>query len=407
MGWPLTCRKIPSFAILPNMERSPTASRRVLLVIPANGIDGRARLRGIFRYLNDHPRWETVLITTRTEALGERLPAELAAGCDGLITSAEPELHSVISSAAATGLPTIIANEALQDLSNMSPTCSAVILDDMEIGRTAAAHLLEQGSFASYAYYTVDDRIWSRRRYEGFKKALRPHVVNALLAGTTDEVGWLKSLPKPTAVFASNDLAARRILAFAHGAGIRMPRECNVVGCDNDVLVCQSATPRLTSIKPNFEQVGFVAARTLDRLMDGLPVPKISVVKGCEIIVRESTHGLSPSTQLVRRATEFISSHACRGIGVPDVAAHLHVSRSLLDLRYREVRKTSVFESILDVRLAAVCRELRTTRTPIGKITRLCGFNNPASLKRLFRNRYNMTMREFRNQAGEVPPSAP
>lgn len=380
------------------MSKLPTEPRRVILVIPTNGIDGRARMRGIFRYLNDHPTWDTVLITTRTEAAGGRLAREIATGYDGLIISAEPDIYDVISSTLAVRRPTVIANESLLRLSDRSPHCRAVILDDEEIGATAAHHFRAQGAFASYAFYSIDDRLWSRRRCAGFTKALPPQSVTSLFAGQASETDWLKGLPKPTAVFASNDLAAKRIVSFAREAGIRLPHDCNVIGCDNDVLICQGTTPRLTSIQPNFEEIGWVAAKALDNLMNGKAVPKTSVVKGCEVIVRESTHGLSPATRLTTRAAEFIAANACRGIGVDDVAVHLHVSRSLLDLRYREVRKTSVFADILATRLAAVRRELRNSKTPIGKITKSCGFNDPASLKRLFKNRYGLSMRAYREQ---------
>ena len=121
------------------MSKLPTEPRRVILVIPTNGIDGRARMRGIFRYLNDHPTWDTVLITTRTEAAGGRLAREIATGCDGLIISAEPDIYDVISSTLAVRRPTVIANESLLRLSDRSPHCRAVILDDEEIGATSTA----------------------------------------------------------------------------------------------------------------------------------------------------------------------------------------------------------------------------------------------------------------------------
>ncbi len=368
------------------------------MVIPTNGIDGRARLRGILRYFNDHPTWDAVLITTRTEAINGRLAQEIATGCDGLIISAEPDIYDIISSSLKAKIPTVIANEALLELSDRSPHCRAVILDDEEIGAKAAHHLKAQGTFASYAFYTVDDRLWSRRRYIGFARGLHPLPVKTLFANEASETDWLNALPKPTAIFASNDLAAKRITSFAQSVHIQLPHECNIIGCDNDILVCQATNPRLTSIKPNFEEIGYVAAQSLDKLMRGNAVQKTTVVKGCEIVIRESTHGLSPATQLINRAVEFIRANACRGIGVVDVASHLHVSRSLLDLRYREIRKSSVFEDILSIRLTAICHELRNSNIPIGRVTRLCGFKNPASLKRLFRNRYGMSMREYRER---------
>ena len=377
------------------MNHAPVPNR-IILVIPTNGIDGRARMRGVFRYIDNHSAWETILITKRTEVVGGSLAQECAAGCDGMIVSAEPDIYEPVASALSTGIPTILANEALLELSNASSNCRAVILDNEEIGRTAARHFKSLGLFATYAFYTCDKGFWSQRRCDGFVKELQPTPVDVLGIGDADEVAWLRSLPKPTALFAANDLAAKRITTFARSTGIDIPRDCNIIGCDNDLLVCQGTRPRLTSIKPNFEQVGWESARALDRLLTGKAVPKVTVVKGCEIFSRESTVGLTPATRLVLRATEYIAANACRGIGVEDVAAHLHVSRSLLDLRYREVRKSSVFADILENRLVALRRELAETSTPIGKLTSRCGFTDEASLKRLFRKKYGQTMRQYR-----------
>ena len=72
------------------------------------------------------------------------------------------------------------------------------------------------------------------------------------------------------------------------------------------------------------------------------------------------------------------------------------MSRSLLDLRFRQVRGNSVLKEILEVRLAEVRRQLTKTDHTILQIGRDCGFNDPDNLKRLFRSRYGMSMRQFR-----------
>lgn len=82
---------------------------------------------------------------------------------------------------------------------------------------------------------------------------------------------------------------------------------------------------------------------------------------------------------------------------VQDVADYLNVSRSLLDLRFREHLGESVYASILNVRLEEVKRQLRTTSDQIGQIAVDCGWENPASLKNLFKRLYGVSMRDWRN----------
>ncbi len=83
-----------------------------------------------------------------------------------------------------------------------------------------------------------------------------------------------------------------------------------------------------------------------------------------------------------------------------DVVSHLGVSRSLLDIRFRQVCGKSVLEDILDVRLAEVRRQLVKTNHTILQIGKNCGFNDPDNLKRLFKKRFGMSMRDYRNSQG-------
>ena len=91
-----------------------------------------------------------------------------------------------------------------------------------------------------------------------------------------------------------------------------------------------------------------------------------------------------------------MTGSACDGIKPADVVSHVGVSRSLLDLRFRQVAGKSILEDILDVRFAEVRRQLKETDRTILQIGRDCGFNDPDNLKRLFHKRFGMSMREFR-----------
>ena len=78
-------------------------------------------------------------------------------------------------------------------------------------------------------------------------------------------------------------------------------------------------------------------------------------------------------------------------------------SRSLLDLRFRQVCGKSVLEDILDVRLAEVRRRLKDTNHTILQIGCNCGFKGPDNLKHLFKKRFGLSMREFRVQNTSRP----
>ena len=103
---------------------------------------------------------------------------------------------------------------------------------------------------------------------------------------------------------------------------------------------------------------------------------------------------------LVRRAKDLIDRHALEGITAADVVARLHVSRSLADLRFREVTGTSILEAILERRLSEVRRLLSSTDLRISEIAMRCGYRDANYLKNIFKKRFGMPMREFRRRLG-------
>lgn len=214
-----------------------------------------------------------------------------------------------------------------------------------------------------------------------------------------DELGrWLEELPKPAAVFGANDLFASEVITVCERLGLKVPQQVSVIGCDNAPLIFANTHPALTSLQLPFRELGYRAAATLGMLLKGRKPPRDTVrVSGTKLFERGSSAAVPPATLLVERAREYIAAHACSGIRTNDVIVYCGVSRSLLDLRFRQIAGKSILEEILDVRLSEVKRLLGETDRRIGQIGHDCGFNDPDNLKRLFRKRFGMSMRDYRN----------
>ena len=99
----------------------------------------------------------------------------------------------------------------------------------------------------------------------------------------------------------------------------------------------------------------------------------------------------------MQKALAYIDRHALEGIGVADVVQHLKCSRRLADLRFRELQGNSIMQTIIERRLDEVRRRLAGTNEKIDTIASACGFDNSNYLKNLFKRRFGMSMREFRN----------
>ena len=280
--------------------------------------------------------------------------------------------------------------------------------DSVATGRLAAKELLLTG-FHSFAFVPYPQpRFWSDDRERGFKDAL---ALNGLTCETfaggrhsPQSVVWQKALrcwvtqlPKPCGIFAANDSIAAEVLTAAAHAELDVPREIAVCGVDNFAPICESTTPSLTSVQPDFTGEGRLAAELLDRMMEGEPpVRRESAVGIRTIVARDSTAAQSQAGRFVQRVLAYIGREATSGIGVGDVAKRFKVSPSLLELRFRQFQKESLYSAILRIRLEEVRRRLRETDAPIEQITFDCGWENPLPPKVLFKKRFGVTMREWR-----------
>jgi len=96
----------------------------------------------------------------------------------------------------------------------------------------------------------------------------------------------LKTQPRPTAIFASNDDMAIGVLAAAHRAGLAVPEDVSVAGFD-DSPAASSVWPRLTTVRQPIPRLAQVATTMLiDRIESG--EPKRPQELELKLVIRES-----------------------------------------------------------------------------------------------------------------------
>ena len=378
--------------------------KRVLVALRLQGIAGQEKLSGIFRYLGDSPEWDVRFIRSAQEFTAARVKTAIADGYDGFIVSI-PDAERAAEPLADTDIPTIVMDIHSPALSARRKNIVFIRNSPEEIGRSAANHLLSIGRCRSYAFVHHQSVMqWSVDRFNAYRDTLREHGFECHELKSPDGV---EKLERPVGVFAANDDRGYDVIEFCRANQLRVPEDIAVIGINNDTLVCENCHPRLSSIQPDFEQEGYLAAETLSRMMHPAPctphpAPRTLFVGVKQVVRRESTAELSLSGKLVQRALVYIRRNALKGISVTDVAAHLHVSRRLADLRFRELQGTTIGETIISERLMEVKRLLRETKDPIDAIAVRCGYENPNYLKNLFKRRFAMTMREFRNRSNKA-----
>ena len=365
----------------------------------------REFITGISRFIRRNRGWHVTLADNFTD-FDVDLLSNVESNYDGIITI-RPHSREAMNAILKAKIPIAMLGTSGSDFKPKRNGIVMVCGNDIAIGQAAAAHIDMLGAFRSYAYVsTIAKTSWSKAREKGFTSRLRERgEVSSLNSpfpeGSPMDIKYLtekiSALPKPAALMAAYDNRAIQVITACRTASIDIPREVSLIGVDNDCFLCDFATPSLTSISTNAAQKGEAAAAELDRMIRGRQRrSKIIIINDTRVVERETTAPVSPSKNLVERALLFIQSNASADIRPRDVVRHLKVSRSLADERFRKMTGRSLGEEITRVRLDAVKKKLIDTDIPIGRITELCGFTAPNYLKRLFRDNFGMSMKQFR-----------
>jgi LacI family transcriptional regulator len=98
----------------------------------------------------------------------------------------------------------------------------------------------------------------------------------------------LTTIPRPTAILASNDILAAGALQAIHEAGLRVPDDISVIGFDD--TLAEYLSPLLTSVRLPARRLGQAAARlVIDDLEADGPRPAQHIVLEAEFMLRNST----------------------------------------------------------------------------------------------------------------------
>ena len=290
------------------------------------------------------------------------------------------------------------------------PNVVCISSDSKAIALSAAKELLSSGA-ESFAYVAHHEALpWNEDRGKWFQKAIESHGKRCRIFQTTDRstaqtaklAQELANLPKPCGIFAANDVIARMVATAAEASGFPIPEEVAIVGVDNDQTICEQPPHTLTSIEQDYDGLGLLSARVLDRLMAGergIPDQTFGIKR---IVHRLSSNGLIITDKRVRTAVEHIRLHACEGIGARDVIAMMDCSERLANLRFSEARHHTILDEIHLQRIEVAKEQLSANVNSIETIAGLCGYASPNDFSRVFKRYTGATPRSWRRLKGVV-----
>jgi LacI family transcriptional regulator len=154
----------------------------------------------------------------------------------------------------------------------------------------------------------------------------------------------------------------------------------------------------MTSVDVNAEQIGYVAAGLLDRMMSGEKPPGApTFVAPRGVVTRRSTDVLASEDPVVNRAVAFIRENGGRGLQVPDVIAHTKTSRASLEPRMKRILGRTIHQEIQRVQIERVKELLVGSAVPIKQVARDTGFSCVQYLTRVFRASTGETPARYRS----------
>ena len=373
---------------------------RIALVVDANSAHGRGVLEGVAEFARGHDPWVFMLPIGLATHMTDRLK-DIA--CDGIIA----HVRSTAMADAIRRLKRPTVNIADDIRINAFPRVSYA---QETAGRLAAEHLIERG-LEHYAFVGPRRLVYAERRLAGFRTRIdkarsRLHVYRDLspdgdhtFAELTPLAWWLVSLPKPVGVFASDDERGCEVLQAAQLAPLSVPDELLVVGCGNDGLLANLATPSLSSVKLPSAQVGFEAGRLLQRLLQGGRAPADALqLEPVGVEARQSSELMAIDDPDVANALRFIRDNAHRPLQVGDVLDAVALSRRSLERRFQEHIGRSPQTEIQRVHVDRARTLLAETELPISEVAHNAGFRNADRLAAVFRRQVGLTPSDYRRQ---------
>ena len=367
---------------------------------------GRDRFSGILRYFAEHSECDAVLVDV-SPGCNENATGLL----DGLLCYHLHEFEPSVRRRLAR-LPAVYIDSPPEMKS--ANKIDHIQIDNSIIGITAADLLVRRG-YRNFAYVGpsigINLNAWhSDQRYEAFSKRLAESAMSCCArhdfgnGSIYDEVEALSrfvaELPKPCGIFAYCDTAAQQVYDACRMAKVSIPGTVSVVGVDNQTEICESLRPTLTSIQPDFELCGYLAAELLMRKIRNPQTAPKKITYGIRrLFERESTLDIDGTARLATQARAYIAENYMRPLSVLDLARKLNTCRRGLEVKFRKVTGRTVQKEIERVRLEAAKSMLRGTNRPIGEIAIECGYGTASAFRLAFSKSEHCSPRVFRNSA--------
>lgn len=366
-------------------------SKKVAIFVETSSDYGRRIVSGIAEYLRTNQHW-SVFLEQNDKKFQPHDWIRLN-NWDGVICrQTDHDLETILI---ANKVPVVNLNDKYQ-----IPTLPWIGSDHLAIGALGAKYLRHIGT-RNYAFCGFTNERWSRLRKEGFGMTVEEFdkqflVWESVWSGRTIDYWskdivrlrhWIASLPKPIGIMAANDVRALHLLEACRQLELVIPEEVAIIGVDDEETLCNLSLPRLTSIRPDCEKIGYQAAVLLDQMMSNskLTVQSASIQpKG--VIARPSTDILAISDSLVIKTIKKLRNENRKYCDINNIAKELKISRKMLDKRFENALHRTPADVFKWVLISRIQKLLLDTDMPLSQIAKIEGLVSSQNMNVIFKN---------------------
>ena len=370
------------------------AKRRIALIgMPIIPEGQESIFSGLLRYAKERGSWQYIF---SSEATVDAIRFLRKVNCDGAVVRLLTK--EMAREARRLSFPMVNVSSWLEKTG-----IPRVSQDNVAIGRLAAEHLLQRG-FRRFACVICPGGYYVRARAEGFQKALvragfpcALHTIKAHFAAVSrpqeitqaDLLGlesWLVQLQTPVGLFWTEDHLGEQLLRACRHTGRRVPQDIAVVSAPNRAIYCEAFDPAMSSVSSPEEEVGYLAASWLDRLMAHEKMPDLQeLLPPTHVVARKSSDTFAVDDPSVSSALHFIFEHVEEGINASEVISRLDLPRRTFYRAFEAATGQSP-QGFIQSRRVQVAIDLLRLEPDLSlqEVAMQCGFRD--------RNRMNLTI---------------
>jgi LacI family transcriptional regulator len=292
-----------------------------------------------------------------------------------------------------------------------------VIESDAQVIVSLALQFFLKSGFQHLAYCGYPSVFFSDQREEAFLSQLaemnrKAHIYTpssrkqvgedlyqfekGTLTHEADLPRWVRLLPKPVAILACNDIRGQQLINACRESEIRMPEEVAVLGVDNDEIICRLCRPTLSTIEPDVEKIGYLAAELIAAQLEGRAVKASYHVPPRRVFERRSTDTVAAGHPAVAQAARLIRDQSRADDSVEQICEQIGTSRSTLDKLFLIHLGRSVAGEMTRIRIQRSQSLLINTDLSLTEIAQQCGLSSATYFCRFFKRVTGQTPNSYR-----------